>query len=269
LSTGIPSVFTVHGWGFYNADYDAIRPLVITGERLLTRLTDEIVCVSRNDYDQGRRHGILSEEIGTVIQNGISPPEIAADRHTLEDALGIEPDTPVIGAIARLASQKNPLAILETARQLGDWGHDIATVLIGSGPLAEDCRQYVDDHDIKNVYLPGFRDDALELLRDFDVFVLPSKFEGFPLTVLECMHVGVPIVAHNVGGVAEAIENGETGFVVPPEATDDRFTNRVETLLKNPNLRQFVGRRAEETAAVQFNETQMIEEYHDLYNRLL
>jgi glycosyltransferase involved in cell wall biosynthesis len=265
----IPSVFTVHGWGFYNADYGAIRPLVIKGERFLASRTDEIVCVSRNDYEQGRTYDILSDEVGTVIHNGISPPGIPADRNTLQGTFGIDPKTPVIGAIARLATQKNPLAILKTAKRIEDRGHDIATVLIGSGPLAEECQRFVDHNNLTNVYFPGFRDDVLELLPDFDVFVLPSKFEGFPLTVLECMHVGVPIVAHDVGGVAEAINDGETGFIDPPEAADDRFTDRVEALLENPKRRQRMGCRARQVAATRFTAERMVGEYRNLYEQIL
>lgn len=266
---GVPSVFTVHGWGFYNSGYGAIEPLITTGERLLARRTDAVVCVSHNDCRVGRQKRVLTPEQGTVIHNGIEPPEPSPDRTTLHEEFDIDPDTPVIGAVARLAPQKDPLAILDTARRLADRGHDVATVLIGSGPLAEDCRSFVSDHDMQNVYLPGFRDDAMDLLFDFDVFLLPSRFEGFPLTVLECLHVGVPVVAHDVGGVSEAIDDGSTGFVVSPERSRSTLADRVEILLTDPQRHERMGQRARQVAAARFTEQQMVKQYRTLYESIL
>lgn len=261
---GVPSVFTVHGWGFYNTGYGALRPLVVRGERLLARHTDRIVCVSENDRQQGRAHGVLSPGVGTVIHNGIPPRSGTPDRGRLRREFGIAPGTPVVGAIARLAEQKNPLGILRATRRLRDRGHEFATVLIGSGPLSRDCRAFVEEHDMENTFLPGFRDDALELLPEFDVFLLPSRFEGFPLTVLECLHAGVPVVAHDVGGVPEAIDDGVTGVVVPPDGVE-AFINGVETLLERPERRRHMGRRAQQVAGARFTEDRMVAQYRDLY----
>ncbi|WP_136689046.1 glycosyltransferase family 4 protein [Halorhabdus amylolytica] len=266
---GVPSVFTVHGWGFYNTEYSVLRPLVIRGERFLERRTEEIVCVSRNDRQQGQRHEILSANEGTIIHNGIPPLELPSDRKTLHDEYRIDRNTPIIGSIGRIAPQKNPLANLETAKHLREQGHDVATVLIGSGPLEERCHRYIDDHNMKNTYMPGFVEDALEFLPDFDVFLLPSRFEGFPITVLECMHAGVPLVASDVGGVAEAIDDGETGFVVPPNTTDGLFVDRVETLIEDPQRRHEMSRRAQAVAATQFTEERMVSEYQEVYQTIL
>lgn len=268
-NAGIPSVFTVHGWGFYNTEYRLLHPLIIRGERFLQRHTDVIVCVSRNDLQQGKCHGILSSDAGTVIHNGIPPLKLSSYPKTLYDEFGIDRDTPIIGAIGRIAPQKDPLAILETAKQLQDRGHNVATVLIGSGPLEDKCHNYIDEHNMANTYMPGFVDDALEFLLDFDIFLLPSQFEGFPLTVLECMHAGVPLVAHDVGGVAEAIDDGETGFVVSPCAPEGLFVERVETLLTNSQQRHDMSRRAQEVAAAQFTEERMVSNYQKLYQKIL
>lgn len=266
---GIPSVFTVHGWGFYNTEYGLLRPLLVGGERFLARRTDEVVCVSHNDYREGRARGILSNERGTVIHNGIEPLEFGSDRQTVYDAFDVDPDTPVIGAIGRLAPQKDPLAILETARQLERRGLDVTTILVGSGPLTEECHDFVEEHGMTDVYLPGFVEEALQFLPDFDVFLLPSRFEGFPLTVLECLHAGVPIVAHAVGGVPEAIDDGKTGVLVSPDASSSRFAEHVASLLENPRRRRAMGRRAQQVAANRFTRDRMVREYRDLYRSLL
>jgi glycosyltransferase involved in cell wall biosynthesis len=264
----IPNVFTVHGWGFYNTEYRVLRPLVIKGERYLEQHTDEIVCVSLNDYQKGRHHGILSEGSGTVIHNGINPPKIPSDRDTLYQELEIDSDTTIIGAIGRLAPQKNPLQIIKTGEKLRQRGNDIATVLIGSGPLMNECQQYINRRGLDNTYMLGFIDEALELLPDFDIFLLPSRFEGFPLTVLECLHLGVPLVAYDVGGVAEAIDDGKTGFIVAPNA-EEQFVNQTEMLINNPLQQQEMGQRAQQVAVERFTEKRMVSGYREVYKSYL
>lgn len=264
----VPTVFTVHGWGFYNTEYGALRPLVVRGERYLARKTEEVVCVSKHDRREGHKRDILEGDEGTVVHNGIPPLEPPKDRTTIEEAFGIDDEVPVLGAIARLAPQKDPLRILEVAKRLQHRGHEFAMVLIGSGPLQEECEDYVDRHGLERTYLPGFREDAKDLLHDFDVFLLPSRFEGFPLTVLECLHAGVPLVAHDVGGVAEAVDDGVTGFVVPPTA-DATFEDRVATLLDEPDRRRKMSVRSQQVARARFTEDRMVEEYSAVYERIL
>lgn len=267
-ATNTPAIFTVHGWGFYNSEYGWATPVITRGERLLARVTDEIVCVSRNDLEQGRRHAITQQTAASVIHNGIRPLSLPDDRTRLEDICSIDPDVPVFGAIARLAPQKDPVAILRTTKRLQDRGRAVQTVLVGTGPLIDDCEQYVVKHDLTDVHLLGFREDALELLPDFDVFLLPSRFEGFPLTVLESLHAGVPLVAYDVGGVAEAIEHGENGFIVPAD-DHDSFVDHAERLLVDDMSRYEMGECAKTVARRQFSAERMISDYECVYDRVI
>lgn len=264
LATRTPRLFTVHGWGFYNVEYSWLRPAVVNGERLLTRVSDAVVCVSENDLRHGRQEGILDSDDGHVIHNGIPPLSPAPDRSTVFGEFDIDPNTTVIGAIARLSEQKNPLAIVRTAERLQRNGDGPTLVLVGDGPLADDCRQYARENDV-DARIPGFREDALDLLVDFDVFLLPSRFEGLPLTVLEAMHLGVPIVAYDVGGVAEAIDDGETGFVVS-KGDFDGFVERVERLVQGSA--QTFGDRAVDRARAYFTANRMISEYERVYRSI-
>ena len=267
-ATNTPCIFTVHGWGFYNTEYGWVAPVIARGERLLARLTDEIVCVSRNDFEQGRRRGITSYTATEVIHNGVRPLSFPDDRTRLADVCDLDPNVPVIGAIARLAPQKKPLTILRTAKRLEDRGQSVQTILVGSGPLMDDCERYVTEHDLDDVYLLGFQEDALDMLPDLDVFLLPSRFEGFPLTVLESLHAGVPLVAYDVGGVAEAIDHGKTGFIVPA-GDHDAFVEHVERLLGDDELRSQLSARARTTARSEFSAERMVADYKRVYERVL
>lgn len=265
--SGIPTVFTVHGWGFYNTDYGRFAPLVARGERGLARITDTIVCVAENDLNEGRARGIVQHTESTVVHNGIPPLSIPSDRMTLHEEIDIGPETTVVGAIARLAPQKNPLAVVRAGGALQQRGHDVSVVIIGDGPLSEHCRQYVDEHEI-DVHLLGFRERALELLVDFDVFLMPSRFEGFPLTVLECLHAGVPVVAYDVGGISEAIHDGVTGFVVAP-GDEMELVDRTEQLVIDHGQREGMSNRAETIARSQYTAGRMVADYERIYASVL
>jgi len=265
-ATDTPSVFTVHGWGFYNTDYRQTAPLIEHGERLLARITDAIVCVSENDLAEGRARAIVRSDESTVVHNGIPPITMPADRQTLREVADIEPETVVVGAIARLAPQKNPIAIVRAGGELQQRGHDVAVVLIGSGPLSDACKQYADEHGI-DVHLLGFQEKALELLVDFDVFLMPSRFEGFPLTILECLYAGVPVVAYNVGGVGEAIVDGKTGYIVE-QGNESAFVDRAERLVADAGRRERMRSRAE-AATEYYSARRMVADYERLYASVL
>lgn len=268
VALNIPTIFTVHGWGFYNTEYDRLAPVITLGERLLARVTNQIVCVSNNDLDQGKYHGITQHTRSKVIHNGVPPLSLENPRTNLADICPIDPDKPVIGAIARLAPQKNPLSILRTAKKLRDQGYNTQTVLIGKGSLMRKCEKYVQKNNLVDVHLLGFREDALEILPDLDVFLLPSEFEGFPLTILESLHAGVPLVAYDVGGVSEAIENGYTGYVVP-KGEHEMFVESVIDVIYNENVNGEMSTNARKIAHEKFTADRMASEYDQVYKQVL
>ena len=264
---GVPTIFTVHGWGFYNTGYDRAAPVIAYGERALARITDAIVCVAENDFIEGRNHGIIDHTETTVIYNGIPPLSSPRDRLTLSEEADIEADSLVIGAIARLDPAKNPIEMLRIGSELQHRGHEVEFVIIGDGPLAGKCEQYADEHDI-DVHFLGFYMRARELLEDFDVFLMPSRFEGFPITVLECLHAGVPVVAYDVGGIAEAVTDGETGFVIP-SGDRETFIDRVEELVADPKHRKAMSANAETVAQTHYTAKRMVADYERVYANVL
>lgn len=257
-------MFTVHGWGFYNTEFSWFAPLVRNGEKVMAEITDEIVCVSKNDLSQGQKHNITQRTNARVIHNGIPPLEFDDDRVRIADLCDIDSESVVLGSISRLARQKNPLELLRVASHLEEIGLDVEVVHIGNGPLKSECENYIRRKGIENVHMLGFVEDALDLLPDIDVFLLPSAFEGFPLTVLESMHTGTPTVGYDVGGVAEAIQDGETGYVV---LQDDytQFLDRVIDLIENDERRTEMGATAKSVAQERFTADRMVGEYEDVY----
>lgn len=263
-----PSVFTVHGWGFYNTDFGAFKPILKLGERLLSGITDAIVCVSHNDFTIGHQHSILNGDRSTVIHNGIPPLEQRDSAEVLKTELDIDDETAIVGSVARLAPQKRPLDVVKIGQKLREDGYDAETVLIGSGPLSEQCSQYIAQHDIEGVHLLGFRDDALRLASEFDVFLIPSEFEGLPISILEAMHLGIPVVGSNVGGIPELVQHGKTGYVVE-KGNIEEFVDRVGTLLEKPSILDNMSEESVRLATSQFSTERMVNEYDQLYRSIV
>lgn len=264
--TNTPTVFSVHGWGFYNTEYDRLTPLLTGGERVLARVTDAIVCVSENDLTEGQRRGIVEKSSAWVVHNGIPPVEFPEGRTRLSET-GVDTEKPVVGTVGRLVEQKQPMELFRAGRDLRERGHELSTLWIGGGVLEDRCRRALERDEIDG-HLLGFRKDAFSLAADFEVMVLPSKFEGFPVSVLEAMSIGLPVVAYDVGGVSESVVDGETGFVVPP---DDRETlvDPIEELISNPELATRMGESGRRRVTEEFSTRGMVEKYERVYRRVL
>ncbi|WP_323675853.1 glycosyltransferase [Halorubellus sp. PRR65] len=188
------------------------------------------------------------------------------DDINLKDQLDIAEDRITIGAVARLSEQKNPVEILEVAGRLQQKGFAVTAVLIGGGDLREECQKYAKEQGI-DARIPGFCEDALSLLSGLDIFLLTSRFEGLPLTVLEAMHLGIPIVSYDIGGVGEAVVDGETGYIVDQMDTE-AFVGLTEKLVKDDRLRKDFGRDGKKLARSKFTEKRMAQEYNQVYSEI-
>jgi len=253
----VPKIyFTVHGWGFYNVgEYGRMQPILVFLEKMAARLTDRIICVSENDRRQGLKRRIASEDKLVVIHNGITwdQPRIHG---ILREKIGAGESDIIFGMVGRLAYPKNPLLFLEAAAQVVKAHEQAKFVLIGDGPFYDDCREFIKGNSLEgNAFLLGFREDVRRFLSDMDVFVLSSRFEGLPLTIIEAMFAGLPVVATRVGGVPELVEDGITGFLVPPK-DPGALAEALQKLIEDPELRR---RMLEETEKV----------YHEVLKKTL
>jgi glycosyltransferase involved in cell wall biosynthesis len=207
---GVPSVFTAHTWSFDEGVPHLRRHISIPMERLAARLGGKIITVSDANVQKALRHHIAREEDIVRIWNGV--PDLC---HRANGGLG-SPLT--ITAVARMVPQKDFASLLEAASGLrGNW----RLWLIGDGPdraclEAQHARLRLGDR----VQFLGDRLDVPELLAQSDVFVLSSHWEGLPISIIEAMRAGLPVVASNVGGVKELVAHGITGLLSRPDNSE-------------------------------------------------
>jgi glycosyltransferase involved in cell wall biosynthesis len=171
---------------------------------------------------------------------------------------------PLIGAIGRLEPQKGYDILIRALRQIDD----ATLVLIGDGSERSALEQLAGRVGVADrVHWLGWSDDARRHLETFDVFAFPSRFEGFPLAVLEALLARRAVVASDVGSTAEAVRDGETGLLVPPEDSA-ALACAIRKLLAEAELRQRLGEQGRQLVLDRFTAGHMTRRFESLYEEL-
>lgn len=206
-----------------------------------------------------------------VIPNGIAVRTFAeppGGRAAWRARNGVGGDALVFAFVGRLSAQKDPASLLRAFAAVDEPG-DRVLLLSGDGELRPRLEAEAAALGLSaRVRFLGIRADVEELLAATDVFVLPSSYEGHPLSVMEAMAAGRPVVATAVGGVPEIVRDGETGLLVPPGDVA-ALAGAMRRLARDPGLRAALGRAGGRLAAATFDVSRMAEAYDHLYRRIL
>ncbi|HEX5147113.1 MAG TPA: glycosyltransferase family 4 protein [Conexibacter sp.] len=227
------------------------------GRRLLARRFDAQVAVGEQAARLVERFVGLPAGSVRGVANGVPAAQ--------PQALPRLAEGPVVGSVGRLTDQKGLDKLVRALPEL-----PAATlVLVGDGPERAALEALAAQLGVADrLVVTGWTAQARAHLPGFDVFALPSGWEGMPLVILEAMHAGLPVVASDVGSVAEAVRDGETGYVVAP---DDETTlrARLAALLGDADLRARLGGRGRELAAERFTDEAMARRYEAVYGDVL
>jgi glycosyltransferase involved in cell wall biosynthesis len=202
---------------------------------------------------------LLRLKPGTVrtIHNGVPDagvPERAADE-----------DPPTVGFTGRLAPQKGLDVLIRAVAQVPG----VRTVLVGQGEEEASLRQLADRLGVADrIEFRGWSHEPRRLLSSIDIFVLPSRFEGFPLAVLEAQLAELPVVAADVGSVREAVVPERTGMLVPPDDPAS-LAAALASLAADPRRRRTLGRAGREHVLAHFTADRMATEFERLYSELV
>lgn len=269
---GVPIiVHTVHGWGHHERQHPLVRAIYIYLEKLTLPITDKLIAVTSLDIEKGLKDGIGRPENYTVIRSGIELERFGhptVPRTEMRKAFGIPLDVPVIGTVTRLSPQKAPLDFLQAAAKIAEAHPQTWFMMVGDGPLRAEVEAAAKALGIADrLVLTGLRRDVPELMAAFDIFVLSSLWEGLPRVLPQAMATGLPIVATACDGSAEAIADGESGYLVPP-GEPAALAERVIHLLDHPALIEQFGVAGQERVA-EFSDQRMVEQIASLYRELL
>jgi len=259
----VPIIATCHNWPA------STLPLRLYSflDRIVLRKANHIVAVSENVRERLRRFAIPSRKI-TVIQNGVDTARFASARPVLRHELNLDGRT-VIGVVGRLSSEKGHKFLLRAAPRLIEEFPTVALVFIGSGPEQPALESLTRELNLQDrVFFAGFRRDMPQVYASIDILVLPSLEEGLPLTVLEAMAAGLPILASRVGDIGKIIVSGVSGLLIEPGSTDGLYGALVQ-LLRDPALRDTLRANARATVNSSFSVQRMAAQYLELYASVL
>ena len=210
---GLPTVSTLHGssrMGGLSHFFEWLQ------ERALVRF-DGVVVVSEALRQSLLASGVERERLH-LIPNGWVPPEAYLDRELARRELNLPPRRTVIGWIGRLIPIKGCDIFLESLELLASESDDWTGVVIGDGPERASLEKQARSLGIANrVRFAGSVPEAARVVRAMDIFALSSRSEGTPMTILEVMGAGIPVVATAVGGVPDVVDPPRGGWLVPPE----------------------------------------------------
>lgn len=173
-----------------------------------------------------------------------------------------------IGYVAALTSEKNPNTFIETARLVVDADPDVCFLWIGDGPLAMQLQKEVDRHALqKHVIFTGFQSDIQSWLGALDLLFFPSKLEGYPTTLLDAMQLSVPVIASDIPGIREIIQDKITGFLCDPE-DPNHFAKMIKTVLDEGSTLDLLVRNAKDTIKGSYAED-MGRAYYKIYQDMM
>jgi glycosyltransferase involved in cell wall biosynthesis len=264
-------IHTVHGWSFHDRMSALRRKVYVELERWAATHSDALITVTLFDIEKGLSHRIGRREDYVVIRSGIEldrfgSPDLSGQ--AVRNALGIPPQTPVVGSVTRLSPQKAPLDLVDAWAKVHRERPEAHFVIVGDGPLRQAVENRIEALEITDcVTLTGLRRDVPELMAAFDVFVLSSLWEGLPRVLPQAMAAGLPIVCTHADGTAEAIVDAEHGFLVP-RSKPEELAAKVLLLLGNPNLRTRLGEIGRQRSA-EFGAKRMVEQIEELYRSRL
>jgi glycosyltransferase involved in cell wall biosynthesis len=264
---GLPGirVYTPHAMFTMNPGLrPAVKWVFATIERVLGWFSDGIILVSEDERSHAQQVGLPPRKL-FVITNGIrlrASPVAESERVHFD----LPADAIRIGFVGRFVPQKAPECLLRAFAALAGRFPKARLVMVGDGALGAALREEAQKLGIaERVSWPGPLDGQSAMF-GFDVFVLPSRYEGFPYVLLEAMVAKLPVVMTQVGGAGSLVQDGGNGFVVPPDQPD-LLAAALERLLADESLRKTMGARSAERVQ-EFSIQKMVEKTVAFYESL-
>lgn len=262
------NVFTAHGFVFQEERSFLTRRAFLVLEKLAGRLTERLITVCDADRRVALDHGIIGQDRVTTVHNGIAP-SVPLTRARSRNALGLPLRGRVVGTVANFYANKGLLDFVQMAGDVSRRNPKAVFAMIGHGPQFKHVVKAIRTAGLKDkIHLYGNLNEAWKIMTAFDVFVLTSRKEGLPYSLLEAMNARVPVVATRVGGVQEAVDDTREGYLVPAGETRE-MADRVDLLLNDRSMGHRLGERGHNRILRQFNFNRMIGGTREVYDAIL
>lgn len=264
-------IFTAHGWAF-NEERSTLQRLVIKFFSWITiLLSHKTIAVSNATKDDVCRWPFVKNKI-VVIKNGTTKPDFFTRDEARAKFLALTntplpPDTLLACTIAELHKNKGLQYSIEAIAKLVSSNPSLFYFILGDGEEQERLNTLIKSYGLENrIFLLGFVEDASRYLTAFDIFVLPSITESLGLVLLEAGFAGLPVVASQVGGIPEIIENGQSGILVPARNTD-ALVRAIQSIISDTEMRVSLSFALSQKIALYFSLSRELAETLPLYTK--
>lgn len=263
LRLDVVRVSTCHNWPDPKLRMQTYARL----DRLALRNFDEVTTPSPDVAGILQRSGVQENRL-SFIRNGVDVPAFRDAAPTLRQELGFDRH-PIVGFVGRLVPEKGGAELIQAAKQVLATQPDVRFVFVGDGRMRQEWLDLATRLGVAaNVVFAGVRQDMPGVYASFDIFALPSFKEAMPMSVLEAMSAGRPVIATAVGAVPELVADQQTGLLCAPGDADS-LSGAILDLLEDPNKARRLGENGYARAAGEFSAEAMARHYLGVYNRAL
>ncbi len=270
---GVPViVHTYHGHVLHGY-YSPVKSWLLRRmERMLARLSDRLIAVSEQVKNDLVRYGVAPAAKIAVVPLGFElTPFLTSERFkgAFKEELGLDSSTKLVGIVGRIFPVKNHRLFLDAAVRLAREDERVHFVVVGDGILRPEMERYVRELGFgSRVHFTGWRRDLSRIYASLDVLVVSSDNEGTPVSAIEAMASGVPVVATRVGGLPDLVINGMTGYLVPPR-DPDALAAAVARILQDSQTAIRMGVVTREYVRERYTLERLIADVDQLYQDLL
>ncbi len=264
-------LYNAHGW-YFNADMSTKKKkVIILIEKILALRANKIINISKSEYNSALKYKIAPERKMCVIENGIDFTKFeGCDKYREETRkkYNIGDNEIVIGVVGRLSEQKDPMTTIKAFNEVYKENKNVRLMYVGSGELENEVMEYAKENNLQHlVTITGWVDNTERYIPAFDIAILPSKWEGFGLAIIEYMACKKPIVASNVGGMLDIIKTEKNGFLA--EVGDvSKFAEYIMKYINDKDLCNRVVNYNYEYSIKKFNISELVKEHKKLFEIL-
>ena len=234
-------LYNAHGWYFNAQISNKKKKMYALIEKILAIKTDKIINISKNEYESALKNKIASPKKMCIIENGIDFTKfVDCERRRIETRkkYNIKENDIVIGVVGRISEQKDPITSTKAFNSIHNKFSNTKMMFVGDGDLRQKITEYARQNNTENdIIITGWVNNVEKYIPAFDIAILPSKWEGFGLVLIEYMACDKPMIASNVGGIPNIITNNENGFLIEP-TNNDELTEKIERIINNKEIQQ-------------------------------
>lgn len=266
-----PCIYNAHGWSFSMDTSTLKKNIYALIEKVTSIFCDKVVNISNYEQELAIKYKVCKLDKMQVIYNGVDKTKhkLYYPKNELKSELKINEDAIIIGMVARITPQKDPIKFIEIAKLVCKKISNAHFILVGDGELKKEVLDLIDKYNLnKKVTITGWTNDVSKYINIFDIGVLTSKWEGFGLALAEYMCVPLPIVASNVGAIPELIDNNVNGFLVNVDDIDDYVDSIVKIILDDKLADKFKA-NSEKILNNKFSIENLVIEHENLYLEVL